>query len=63
MVEIAEQPGHSPVMALDTYAHVVAELKGAPKVRPRSRSGRRALAVFGGDAAQTRPTRRKPSRG
>jgi site-specific recombinase XerD len=32
IVEIAEQLGHSPVMTLDTYAHVVAELKGAPRV-------------------------------
>lgn len=26
--EIAQQLGHSPAMTLDTYAHVIAELKG-----------------------------------
>ena len=32
IVDIAAQLGHAPTMTLDTYAHVFAELKDAPKV-------------------------------
>jgi len=32
IVELAEQLGHNPTMCLSTYAHVMAELRGAPKV-------------------------------
>src|SRR4051794_6267576 len=32
IVEIAEQLGHSPTVCLNTYAHVIAELRGAEKV-------------------------------
>jgi hypothetical protein len=30
--ELAEQMGHSPQMTLATYAHVIRELKGLPRV-------------------------------
>jgi integrase len=30
--ELAEQMGHSPQMTLGTYAHVIRELKGEPRV-------------------------------
>ena len=33
IVDLASQLGHSPTMTLNTYAHVIAELRGAP---PRS---------------------------
>jgi integrase len=32
IVELAEQMGHNATMCLSTYAHVMAELRGAPKV-------------------------------
>lgn len=38
-------------MTLDTYAHVVAELKGAPKVSADEQIRQARLAVFGRDAA------------
>jgi hypothetical protein len=38
--ELAEQMGHSPQMAVGTYAHVIRELKGEPVVSARSRSSR-----------------------
>jgi integrase len=31
IVEIARQAGHSPTMALSTYAHVIEELEGAER--------------------------------
>lgn len=61
VVEIAEQLGHSPVMTLGTYAHVVAELKGAPKVSADEQIRQARLAVFASDAAQTRPTGQRAS--
>jgi integrase len=30
--ELGEQMGHSPAMTLNTYAHVIRELKGEPTV-------------------------------
>ncbi len=32
IVEIAAQLGHTPTMTLSTYAHVIAELKGDPRI-------------------------------
>jgi len=32
-VEVAEQLGHAPSRTLDTYGHVIAELRGRKKVR------------------------------
>ena len=32
IVEIADQLGHSPAVCLSTYAHIIAEFRGAPKV-------------------------------
>ena len=41
--ELAEQMGHSPAMTLNTYAHVIRELKGLSRsCPPRSRSSGRA---------------------
>ncbi len=34
VVEVAHQAGHSPTMTLGTYAHVIAELRGAERVDP-----------------------------
>jgi hypothetical protein len=31
IVELAEQIGHNPTMCISTYAHVMVELRGAPK--------------------------------
>ena len=31
IVELAEQMGHNPTVCLGTYAHVMAELRGAPR--------------------------------
>jgi hypothetical protein len=46
VVDIAAQLGHDATMTLSTYAHVVAELRDAPKVGAdeQIRSARRALA-------------------
>jgi integrase len=44
VVEIAAQLGHSPTMALNTYGHVIAELKGSVRISAEDqiREARRA---------------------
>ena len=53
--ELAEQMGHSPQMTLATYAHVIRELKGLPRVsaeeqieRAREARGREVDVQAGG---------------
>ena len=36
--ELAEELGHSPQMTRNTYAHVIDELRGGPRLLPRRRS-------------------------
>jgi hypothetical protein len=56
VVDIAAQLGHDATMTLSTYAHVVAELRAAPKVGAdeQIRTARRALArdQYGPNTAQ-----------
>ena len=42
ITELAEELGHSPQMTLNTYAHVIDELRGAPRLPAERRSRRRA---------------------
>ena len=55
--ELAEELGHSPQMTLNTYAHVIDELRGAPRlpaaqeiVRARQAVAERGLDSMGEDA-------------
>ena len=57
ITELAEELGHSPQMTLNTYAHVVDELRGAPRrpaeqeiVRARQAVAERDLDSVGEDA-------------
>jgi len=52
IVEIAQQLGHNPTTCLSTYAHVIAELRGAEKVSAEEQ----IRAARETDAAQMRPT-------
>jgi hypothetical protein len=52
IVEIAQQLGHNATTCLSTYAHVIAELRGAEKVSAQEQI-RKARET---DAAQMRPT-------
>lgn len=55
--ELAEELGHSPLMTLTTYTHVMEELRGAPRlpaeeeiVRARQAVTERGLESIGEDA-------------
>lgn len=52
VVEIAEQMGHAPTMALDTYGHVIRDLREAPRVSTEEQ----IRAARANPAAHTRPT-------
>jgi hypothetical protein len=46
ITELAEELGHSPQMRLNTYAHVIDELRGAPR-RPAEQEIARARSDIG----------------
>jgi integrase len=58
VIDIAAQLGHDATMTLSTYAHVVAELRDAPRSALTSRSAPPALRSPEPNAAQIRPTSR-----
>ena len=53
LVDLASQLGHSPTMTLNTYGHVIAELRDAPRT-----SATEAIMRFRGSAPRTPPKRR-----
>jgi hypothetical protein len=54
IVELAEQMGHTPTQCLSTYAHVLAELRGAEKVSAEEQI-RRARAAVNGSTEEEPP--------
>jgi integrase len=52
IVDLASQLGHSPTMTLNTYGHVIAELRDAPK-----QSATEAIMRFRGSAPKRTPQR------
>lgn len=51
-VEVAEQLGHAPSRTLDTYAHVIAELRGRKEVRADTEIQRARETACGLNVAQ-----------
>jgi len=69
ITELAEELGHSPQMTLNTYAHVIDELRGAPRLpaeqeiaRPRSDVGKRPERHPAARAFEISATRVRSSR-
>src|SRR5206468_1968883 len=56
IVEIAQQLGHNPTTCLSTYAHVIAELRGAEKVSAEDQIRAARASHAQTDTAQKRPT-------
>ncbi len=56
IVEIAQQLGHNPTTCLSTYAHVIAELRGAEKVSAEEQIQAARDPHAQTDTAQKRPT-------
>ena len=51
VIYVSRQLGHSAAVCMRTYGHVIEELDKAPRIAPRTRSQRRAVATMFGDCS------------